>query len=208
MACFTTWATGSSIWQDLATSGNEVAGDLPTIVCGIVGYCHHTELADAPAARQVKIRLGLPVSRARLREWGTGANNVVSLGGCLSPLGKGCPKLDGGRLQGPVVWEGGRLEGGTKEAWEGPLLIMACWLKFEGMPPVRALRAPRLLPRPRDLPMSKLVSKHVLFPCFDLLHLLDPRVRYCLACKCSVDHSRTAGWARRKPRMAGLMGAP
>lgn len=70
--------------QTLATSGNEVAGDLPSKCAENVDYCHHTELADAPAARQVKIRLALagsPVSRARLWESGPEAKKVASLGG-------------------------------------------------------------------------------------------------------------------------------
>lgn len=79
-------------------------------VCGNVDYCHHTELADAPAGRQVKKQAGSPVSRACLWKSWTEAKNVASpgsLGGWpKSSCGKDVRDVMGAGCKGPL-WEGG-----------------------------------------------------------------------------------------------------
>lgn len=52
-------------------------------VCANVDYCHHTELADAPAARQVTNQAG---PRTRVWEMGDGGEERCLASGCLSPL--------------------------------------------------------------------------------------------------------------------------
>lgn len=75
--------------ETLAASGNEVAGDLPSMCAENVDYCHHTELADAPAARQVKIRLAAGrfacFACASVGIGGGGEEGCLA-SGCLSPL--------------------------------------------------------------------------------------------------------------------------
>lgn len=81
--------------------------------CGIVDYCHHTELADAPAGRRVKSRLAR-LFRVRVcgKSW-TEAKNVASPGSLgawpKSSCGKDVRDVMGAGCKGPFCGREGPL---------------------------------------------------------------------------------------------------